>query len=75
MKKFILPFFLLVSFLSSSQHLYKDLWNVMSFSEAKSELNEYFSYKYSKIKISSMHIGLGYPLILPFIVQCIIART
>jgi hypothetical protein len=51
MKKFILPFFLLVSFLSSSQHLYKDLWNVMSFSEAKSELNEYFSYKYSKIKI------------------------
>ena len=30
--------------------------------------------KNSKIKISSMHIGLGYPLILPFIVQCIIAK-
>ncbi len=28
----------------------------------------------SKIKISSMHVGLGYPLILPFIVQCIIAK-
>ncbi|MFL2901918.1 MAG: AAA family ATPase [Candidatus Pelagibacter sp.] len=31
--------------------------------------------KNSKIKISSMHIGLGYPLILPFIVQCIIAKN
>ncbi len=31
--------------------------------------------KNSKIKISSMHVGLGYPLILPFIVQCIIARN
>ncbi len=31
--------------------------------------------KQSKIKISSMHIGLGYPLILPFIVQCIIAKN
>ena len=30
--------------------------------------------KNSKIKISSMHVGLGYPLILPFIVQCIIAK-
>ncbi len=29
----------------------------------------------SKIKISSMHVGLGYPLILPFIVQCIIAKN
>ena len=34
-----------------------------------------FSPKNSKIKISSMHVGLGYPLILPFIVQCIIARN
>ena len=31
--------------------------------------------KNSKIKISSMHVGLGYPLILPFIVQCIIAKN
>ena len=31
--------------------------------------------KNSKIKVSSMHIGLGYPLILPFIVQCIIANN
>ena len=31
--------------------------------------------KHTKIKISSMHIGLGYPLILPFIVQCIIAKN
>jgi len=29
----------------------------------------------SKIKVSSMHVGLGYPLILPFIVQCIIANN
>ena len=34
-----------------------------------------FSPKNSKIKISSMHVGLGYPLILPFIVQCIIAKN
>lgn len=31
--------------------------------------------KNSKIKVSSMHVGLGYPLILPFIVQCIIAQN
>ena len=31
--------------------------------------------KNSKIKVSSMHVGLGYPLILPFIVQCIIANN
>ena len=31
--------------------------------------------KNSKIRISSMHVGLGYPLILPFIVQCIIAKN
>ena len=31
--------------------------------------------KNAKIKISSMHVGLGYPLILPFIVQCIIAKN
>ena len=31
--------------------------------------------KNSKIKISSMHVGLGYPLILPFIIQCIIAKN
>ena len=34
-----------------------------------------FAPKNSKIKISSMHVGLGYPLILPFIVQCIIAKN
>ena len=29
----------------------------------------------SKIQISSMHVGLGYPVILPFVVQCIIAKN
>ena len=54
MKKFILPFFLLVSFLSSSQHLYKDLWSTMSFSEANNELKEHYDYKYTNIKIGEL---------------------
>ena len=51
MKKLTL---LLVFFLTSysySQNLYKELSNQMTFEEAKNELNENFSYKYTNIKL------------------------
>ena len=34
-----------------------------------------FKPKNSKMEISQMHVGLGYPIILPFVVQCLIVRN
>ena len=51
MKKLIILLALFLTSYSYSQNLYKELSNQMTFEQAKNELNENFSYKYTNIKL------------------------
>ena len=51
MKKLIFLLTLFITPYSYSQILYKELSNQMTYEQAKNELNENFSYKYTNIKL------------------------